>query len=129
MDSKNLGQLDPKLKAAYDRVMSTSVNTNTAPAAPAAAHTPSTATPPPVPTPPPAPPPPAHHTPLHATNLMESTTPSTGSTAIPKVTEPKKAKGGISPVILIVGGIVFFAVYTLLWVTVFKIPIPFLPTQ
>lgn len=64
--------------------------------------------------------------PMHATVPLSTTTPVHAPISqIHGFVAPKK-KAGISPVILIVGGVVFVIVYTLIWVKVFNIPLPFL---
>ena len=132
MDPKQLNQLDPKLKAAYDRVMSTTITPTTN-----VAHPP-TPTPPPAsaPIPPPHPspvtspaaPPPAATPKPHPSNLAIPQPPTTIAqhSAIPKVAEPPQTKSKVSPIVLIIGGVIFIAVYAMLWMNFFQIPIPFL---
>jgi len=54
-----------------------------------------------------------------------------GATVTPEthgfVAKGKKSGMKISPVILILGGVVFFLVYALIWVKVFNLQLPFLP--
>ncbi|OGH14403.1 MAG: hypothetical protein A3H50_01265 [Candidatus Levybacteria bacterium RIFCSPLOWO2_02_FULL_37_10] len=38
-----------------------------------------------------------------------------------------KKRGGFSPVLLVVAIFLFFVIYTVIWVMVFKLKIPFLP--
>lgn len=120
MDPKQLNQLDPKLKAAYDRVMSTTV-TPTAAAQPPkpAASIPTVPAAPAIPSPTIAAPiPPAQPTKPHPTTLPASH---------PAVADaPEKDRKKVSSILLIAGGIIFIAVYAMLWMNFFQIPIPFL---
>ena len=113
MDPKKLNELDPKLKAAYDRVMSTSVAAQ--PAAQTAPHVPATTIPVA---------PATHTTPLPASHAA---IPPAKSIGTPVTTAEEKTKKGVSPIILVVGGIVFFALYAVLWIMVFKVKLPFIP--
>lgn len=64
--------------------------------------------------------------PMHATMPLSTTTPVHTPTAqIHGFVAPKK-KSGISPLLLILGGVVFVIVYTLVWIKVFNISLPFL---
>lgn len=137
MDPK---QLDPKLKEAYDRVMGTSFTP------PAATPTPtqSASTPAPVAEPAPIVPaaePMATQTPVtpqpvtpveltsepvpfQPTTSVESKMPINGFVAADANTQKKH---GVSPVIIILGVIVFLVVYALFWVKFFGVSLPFLP--
>ncbi|MBI2465402.1 hypothetical protein HYV64_04635 [Candidatus Shapirobacteria bacterium] len=134
MDPNANPTIDPKLKEAYDRVMSTSVP----PPAPASPPTPLTP-PPPQPTPPPAgpvvPTPPQSPTPIqseptttvHATIPITAAKP-TGSAVIVGATSKQHAKSdSLFPLLFTIGGLVFFAVYTVFWIKFFNLSVPFLP--
>lgn len=146
MDPKTAPNLDPKLQEAYNRVMNTTV-----PQPPAA---PQPQTPPPLPiTPPqvstiptpPSPPPPPPSTPtipqanpiqppitdqpqttvMHATIPLTTTKPSSSA---PILAASKSGGKGLSILpFIIIGGIIFLAVYTVFWIKFFKLSIPFLP--
>ena len=140
MDPKNPNQLDPKLKEAYDRVMSTTIAPNqTPPAAPAASATPAAPTAPVTPVPavpasnaasatPAVPAAPMQTTTeeLHRTTTFVATDPKTLAGPIGVATKKKGA--GVSPILLVLLGVVFFAVYTLVWFNVFNVPIPYIST-
>lgn len=101
MDQKNPAQLDPKLKEAYDRVMGTVVAQRQTNDPQKTANE----------TPPPSQP--------QAQAPKAQTTP---PTLIPQPTsEFVRKKKGISPVILILGVIVFLAVYAFVWLKIFNI--------
>ncbi len=119
MNPKTPADLDPKLKEAYDRVM----GGNFAPSAPTA--TPPNPAPkietvpaPPATNPPPLPP---------LTNPMSVNMPplnvmspsSAPVTAQPANSAKKKSK--ISPIIFLIVGLAFFAVYAVVWAKVFKL--------
>lgn len=127
MDHKQqLSKLDPKLKEAYDKVMGTDL-----PAAPA--QTPASQQPfqtvaaPAVPATPVAAPTPQVATPQASQPPLRRTT-STVHVGYqlqpPKVATQKKGK--ISPILIIAGIVIFFVIYTVIWVKIFNIPIPFL---
>ena len=64
--------------------------------------------------------------PMHATVPLSTQNPVHAPTAqIHGFVAPKK-KSGISPILLIAGGIVFVIAYTLIWVKIFNVHIPFL---
>lgn len=137
--NKGLNQLDPKLKEAYERVMGTAnAAQGTAPQQPA--QTPAAATPPPAPA--------SSQTASNPYgNLQQDagtqaspqmvTSPASASYAPtpppvfqsfnasapqqPQATAGVKSKQKISLPILIVLGLMFFAVYAVLWMKVFKI--------
>lgn len=118
MDPKKSTELDPKLKEAYERVMGTSFT-------PAASQT---ATMPPMPAQPrptPIPQPTAAPTVAAAVKPVAAIRP--GGVANTFVVKKGGAKSGISPILLILAGIIFFAVYTIFWVKFFNISIPGLP--
>ncbi|MCL5438992.1 MAG: hypothetical protein M1268_03310 [Patescibacteria group bacterium] len=125
MDPKNPSQLDPKLKEAYDRVM----GTNISPSSPASQ--PSMSTPQSPISEPAAPQVFTPTTSPRPQTVSASSQPQTTMVNSPSssfVAKPGKAKsGGFSPVLIIFGLLVFFAVYALFWVKFFGISIPFLP--
>jgi len=127
---QQINQLDPKLKEAYEKVMGTGnppINPAAAPLqASAKADMPSLqtgSTPPPITpnSPPPQPnsisfqPKPMQGTPVGSS----SPSPSHGFVA--------KKRSSVSPVIIVLGIIVFLLVYTLFWIKFFNIKVPFLP--
>ena len=117
MDNKTQN-LDPALKATYERVMGTNV----------AAPTPS-----PFPAPTLTPPP----TPPSSPALQPAVTVPQGSNDIKVVTgSPNATKvvagggkvgGRLSPALVFVAIALFFAIYTFVWLFVFKVNIPFIP--
>jgi uncharacterized membrane protein len=132
MDKNATQTLDPKLKEIYERVMSTQVK----PAAPAA-----TPTPQPAPTA-------APNQPVQPATQPQPTVPpvmpqaAPAAAAVPQVMqanvtfsnaaaggkqEATGKKKGLSPILIIITGVVFFVIYTLFWLKFFSIPIPFLP--
>ncbi|MBI4097957.1 MAG: hypothetical protein HY426_02855 [Candidatus Levybacteria bacterium] len=142
MDPK-LSGLDPKLKEAYDRVMS-----GPAPApgqTPAAGGAPMGAVPPPptqqVSPPPPAPTPSFGATPVQSVTPAEpapsvAPNPSAGGTIAFNANNAGKNQGTtaikhggskLMPVFMGLGIVVFLLAYTFVWVYVFKLQIPFLP--
>ncbi len=119
--------MDPKLKEAYDRVMATPV-------------------PPPLTTPKPANPQPtvvsptavASQEPMQATTPIASTTLSATPANTPTqskqtvgfaVAMPKHSSSGLKmlPVLIGIGGVIFFIVYAVFWIKFFNVKIPFLP--
>jgi len=140
---KQMNQLDPKLKEVYDRVMGTTVqpSTTTAAAAPTAAS--AAVQPATVP----------HATPPSASSATPQTTTiatqpqqivhmdgaashsvlSAGSLGKKHIEEKTGADGtakkgnGMGPVLFIIGGIIVLIVYTFVWLTIFKVKLPFLP--
>ncbi len=118
MDPKATANLDPKLKEAYDRVMSTpvpkpadfSVAQESMHATIPLAPTPQTVSPTPV-TPASTPPPQVKQAVSFA------------------VTMPKHSGGGskMLPILFGLGGLVFFVVYAIFWVKFFGLKVPFLP--
>ncbi len=148
MDPKNLPNLDPKLREVYERVMKTPIaspnplqNPQAQPPPPPASPSlggPASPTPqPPVsptvnnePSPVPSVKPPAAQlspTPqntFHSTQVFNPDAPS--GTASPLTNAAaSKSKGKISPVVLVLAGVVFFTVYALLWTKVFNLSLPF----
>lgn len=130
MDPK-LSGLDPKLREAYERVMS-GPSANPVPQGVSQPNpvtpppvTPSATTPAPkpesVPAPAPVnPPPPAPAASSFAFNANYQTNQSATTTV-------KKAGGKTSSVLIILGLVVLLAAYTFVWVYLFKLKIPFLP--
>ncbi|MCL5435157.1 MAG: hypothetical protein M1405_02095 [Patescibacteria group bacterium] len=118
MNPKTPQDLDPKLKEAYDRVM----GGNFTPPAPATPNPAPKIEPAPLPTASPIPPstpfnnpaPPVGNPPLSV--ISPTTTTQNGEQV---VTTKKKSK--ISPVIFLIVGLAFFAVYAVVWAKVFKL--------
>ena len=99
MNPTNLSHLDPKLREAYERVMGTS--------APAQSQTPAVSIIPPNP-------------------AQTVTTPvQTQGNSQSQVIVNKK-RMGLSPILIAIAVILFFAVYTIIWIIVFGLKIPFL---
>lgn len=104
----NLAQtLDPKLKEAYDRVMGAEINPQPVgpkPAQPAAPQAPASQAEPPVQEP--------------QAEMVDINAPS-------QVSEPQAQsavkKSKIKPVIFIAAGVVFFALYTFIWLKFFSV--------
>ena len=136
----NLSGLDPKLKETYERVMGTSVaGPNSNPQTPTVpTQTPPTQTSQPSvvrptlqesPTIPATPKP---QTPQQRTQPQAPKDETLESTVhYQAFTQPnaagEKKKSGLSPVILALGGVVFFIVYALVWIKIFNVKLPFLP--
>lgn len=111
MDQKKLSQLDPKLKAIYERVMGTSATASSRsspPVQPVQDVPRQNVSQPFVPQPQPLPPQPIQAQP------------------IPQTQTKIKKKTKILPILIILGVIMFFAVYTLVWIKVFNFKLPFL---
>src|SRR5260221_14053596 len=156
MDQKQAGNLDPKLQEAYNKVMgipasgdpaqttvttpNVTVSATQVPATPITppimSSTPTTPAPVVMPEPiipanptPPSPQPSVQT--VQATIPVGRATVHVGATVTPEthgfVAKGKKSGMKISPVILILGGVVFFLVYALIWVKVFNLQLPFLP--
>lgn len=130
MDPKNLPNLDPKLKEAYERVMGTST---TPPAVPPAVHPADAATAPSTPTPPPPAVPPAPTQPIPQTvTPIVTPPPTTTQTSHVHTTtsfvaaDSTKSSAKISPIILLFAGVIFFLVYAVFWLKFFNLPLPFL---
>lgn len=147
MDPQKLAQLDPKLREAYQRVMGTPI-----PPMPTPQPKPEPAQPP-VSEPHPAPSIPkpiAEPEPQPAINPQPQTIPtqpasnfvqmssevaSTPATASPNFTVPApqtqtivlKKKNGMLPVLFVIVALIFIAIYTLFWVKIFNLRLPFLP--
>ena len=119
MNPKTPQDLDPKLKEAYDRVMGGSF---TPPPAPSSQ-------PPKMENPPPAPNPTANLTMPEQNPFASPVTPMPPiSVMSPFVTTQNgqqtiltKKKSKISPVIFLVVGLAFFAVYAVVWAKIFKL--------
>lgn len=136
MDPKQTSQLDPKFQEAYNKVMGTTIT-------PSADTTPQSQA-----VTPPSPQGPVTSPTLQPTSVMPSDPPlpvapvvmphSTetiriGGTIPVEPTQPSLSgvaavspKKGISPVILILGAIVFLTVYSLFWIKFLNIPVPFI---
>lgn len=104
-------KLDPKLQEAYKNVMSQPTTAQPVPAAaPAATPPPAATSPQPVTTP--------------APTAQKVSYPINGSSPI---VGGAKKKSGVSPVLLVVVGLIFFVVYTLFWAKFLNVSLPFLP--
>ncbi|HEX7042483.1 MAG TPA: hypothetical protein VF189_04490 [Patescibacteria group bacterium] len=144
MDPKQTAQLDPKLKEAYDRVMGTPT-TQQVPTIPNAPTVPSPQVSPSpqdptmpsmtqTPAPSLSPSMPASNPPLpvapvvmpHSTETIKIGGGNPQPVASPQGMVAKPTKKGISPVILILGAVVFLVAYTLFWVKFLNVPIPFI---
>lgn len=146
MNPKGVNDLDPKLKEAYDRIMGTALNPvpqNTQPQQPAAPNlAPAAAaqTPPPAPaqaptTPVNEPTPPSTNTPLMQTQVFTQSAPLVDNTPAQNITpaepssiftqspssnaQPQKKKLNLLPILFVVGGLIFFGVYIVVWAKVF----------
>ncbi len=116
MNPKTPQDLDPKLKEAYDRVMGANVDNGSAPA-----QGPQVVPPPQPMTPPTASVPPSQ-TPFNQT--VEAPPPinvSAPTYTVPNLqpAQPVKKKSKVSPVIFLVVGLAFFAVYAVVWAKIF----------
>jgi|GEM_PF-1510857 len=150
MDPKN--PLDPKLKEAYDRVMNAQFNPSQAvPSQPQTPPQPIPQNPQPMQstvTPIGATPPPQHpdfghieppHQSFQAQNQTQTPTPPT----MPTNPQPAfsgfsaqnsksgmegttKAKKSTSPIIIALGVVIFFALYTFIWIKIFNVSLPFM---
>lgn len=125
MDYKQqFGQLDPKLKEVYERVMGTSV----ASAPKASPVPPQPVTPPmPVQTQQHAPPIPQPESPPPAGGHQIPQAPIASQPQTQAQTISVKPHGHISPVVWILGGLTFVVVYVLAWVKIFNLKLPFAP--
>lgn len=142
MDNKpKLSGLDPKLQEAYERVMGTTVPAPSAkPAAPAqapagqsplggATTSPMSVQPGPKiepilsSIPQPAPQADETFTPSTSEQVIDAKVPSSNS----QIFSTKKKGGKISPAIIMLAAVVFFLVYTLVWLKIFNVKLPFLP--
>ncbi len=140
MDPQTQNNLDPKLKETYDRVM----GTTTAPAGGQPAAAPAAATPPPSVTPPATPAPDATaaapatgeapqnasssipQTPYTADNLSFQAaiqTPVNTQVPLGGVVAPRQ-NSSMLQVLYIIGAVVFFVVYTFVWIKIFNLPLP-----
>ncbi len=130
MEPKKITDLDPKLKEAYERVMGTSFAQPPQQSQPIA------------PQPQPSPAIPMQQTqpiqPMQSPQIQQqqpAAIPMTGAqkqtpatnTFVGKKLPIHIGKPKISPVIFLVGGVVFFIVYTIFWLKFFKVSVPFLP--
>lgn len=142
MDPKSSAPLDPKLQEAYNKVMGTQVPATTPPA-----DTTSLATPPQtMPSMPTAPT--AMPTDTSMSSMSSAPLPTPTEPTMPASTETvsvgnaptisydnvtpaqgfsaDKKKMKISPIILVIGGIVFLVVYSLVWIKVFNLQVPYI---
>ena len=99
---KTTPQLDPKLREAYDRVMGTVVTP-----------------------PPPANPEPVSIPPVQPVMQQPAQTVNVQSPTTEKAAQIKK-KRKVSPLIIVLGVIIFLAVYAVVWVKYFGLTVPFL---
>lgn len=106
--TQDLSKLDPKLKEAYDRVMGTSI-TPPQPAKPNVQESHSV--------PPSAP---------HPTMTTVNPPPHQDETSVVHKASGAKKKGGISPLVLALAGLIFFIAYGVIWVKIFNLSVPFL---
>lgn len=122
MDYKQqFGQLDPKLKEVYERVMGTSVSSNSK-ASPVLPQQPAT---PPTPV----------QMQQHATPIPQPESPKPQMPQTPITPQPQsptqavlvKPHGHISPMVWILGGFTFVIIYALAWVKIFNLKLPFAP--
>lgn len=130
---KQQQNLDPKLKEIYERVMGTNVasapppQTQAVPQAPAPITAPvaqaaplPTTTPTPVVSPPPAQP--AAPAPAaNQTHVQQKT--AKGTTTF--VAQQGSSSKTVLPILYLIGGIIFLLVYTIFWMRVFGIPVPY----
>ncbi|MEX2007417.1 MAG: hypothetical protein WD992_01475 [Candidatus Levyibacteriota bacterium] len=130
---KQLAGLDPKIQETYQRVMNTPTPVPPATTAPSPAANPiPAAEQPQVFTPQqatPAPPPveSANDGKKEDVVTIQAPETSTVNATNSQVFSSKKRAGKLSPIIMIMGIAVFFAVYTLVWVKVLGATLPFLP--
>lgn len=137
MDPKASAQLDPKLQEAYDRVMSMQIET---PANPQPAQTaPLAQQMPPSPV--------SQNTTMNTPNqpiqnpmpqvmpapdeMVKTPSPLIDTVENNVSVKPQSfvAKGSglqVSPVILVVGAVAFLIVYTVIWIKVFNLPVPYI---
>lgn len=122
-------QLDPKLQETYNKVMGTPT---TPQAAQPAAATPVPANPPTTDAQNPTPVVPT--TPYTQDNLSfqaaiqqppANATTNTGQTPLAGVVQQPKQSSSLLGILLVIGGIIFFVVYTFVWITIFNLPLPF----
>lgn len=132
MDKKTQN-LDPQLKATYERVMGTNLSQPNSTTTPPQPTTPvqSAQAAPPVPTSPaPAlstPYSPAPQTAVTAPQVSTAKVVAGGSADARVVAGGSKRSGGLSPVLIAVALILFFSIYTFVWLFVFKVNLPFIP--
>lgn len=128
MDPKALGNLDPKLKETYERVM------GAAPGAATPAQTTPQATPAaPNTTPAPQPATGANVPSYTADNLKFQAAiqqaPAAGNTTVTPITgvipTPQHQTPPLLSALYIIGAIVFFVVYAYFWAKIFNLPLPF----
>jgi len=129
MDPQKLSQLDPKLREAYQRVMGTTIPEpavpNQAPATAPLQPTPPVTQPQPVINPQAAPEPAIPQQPTSNFVQMNSTVAAIPADQAQSGTVLKK-KSGLMPVLFIIAGLIFIGIYTLFWVKIFNLQVPFL---
>lgn len=154
MDAQKLSQLDPKLRDAYQRVMGTVIPEPTVPNQSPTPPVNTPTTPTPNPTPQPAVPPvvdpqpvvnpqstpqptpePASQQPTSNFTQMNSTVAAAPALNSPNFSAPAapiqntavfKKKSGLTPILFIIAGIFFIGIYTLFWIKIFNLQVPFL---
>lgn len=120
MNPKNYTNLDPKLREAYDRVMNAVISPVSEPAQSTTVVSNQTFTPGPQTPKPPSTPPPA---PLVNPVVQKQAQMTAGTITGVSISQHKS---GILPIVIILGGIIFFAVYAFFWLKFFQIQLPFL---
>lgn len=111
---KQISGLDPKLKEIYERVMNTSISS---------AQLTQAATPPVQPTPQPV----VAQQPVAHSQAVPQAPESAFISSLSNVATDTQASHGISPILIALFAIAFLAVYTLIWVKLFHLQVPFLP--
>lgn len=140
MDKKTQN-LDPQLKATYERVMGTNLSQSNSTSTPQPTVPPAQASTPPQPAqsappvPTPTPPTPASSTPYTPPPQPTVTAPPVspaakvvagGSSDAKVVAGGSKKSGGLSPILVAVAILLFFTIYTIVWLFVFKVKLPFI---
>lgn len=113
MDQKVSHQLDPKLQEAYDRVMGVQVpaptesKTSVAPANPVPVQPASAAS--------------------STVSIVQQPVASVDNASVTKNHTFVAKKGmKISPLFLVIGGVAFLLLYTIIWIKVFNLSVPFI---
>lgn len=119
MDSKQqFGQLDPKLKEVYERVMGTSVSSSPKVVSPSS---PLPVAPVPV------------QIQQHSAPIAQPESPKPQMPQVPTAPQTQtqavsvKPHGHISPMVWILGGFTFVIIYALAWIKIFNLKLPFSP--
>lgn len=116
---KQISGLDPKLKEIYERVMNTSISS--------AQLTQAATTPPPTQQPAPQPVVTQQPAAAQAQTIPQAPESAFISSLSNVATTDTQTSNGISPILIALFAIAFIAVYTLIWVKLFHLQIPFLP--